>query len=546
MKQIFANRYTLTKKLGEGGMADVYLAFDSLLNRDVAIKLLRSSMALDPVSLLRFQREANSASSLNHPNIVEIYDVGEDEGYHYIVMEYVKGKTLKQLIAQRGAMEKHEAISIMDQLISAVIEAHEKNIIHRDIKPQNVIVKDDGTVKMADFGIATVADNLQLTQADTVLGSVHYLAPELARGESASFQSDIYALGITFYELLTGQVPHHGEQAVQIAMKHLNEEIPSVREFNASLPQAIENIVIKATAKNRRLRYLNASEMLDDLRSALSDKKKNVARLVLQLKNEHEETIQMDPVFGLEKKQPFYKTVVGMIVIGVSIISTILLLSFSGFFESLSPTVVVPDLINMTVDEAEDALINSGLSIGRVRYELTESTEKGLITKVSPTLNTEVDRGSTLTITVSEGIYVLVENYVGLNIDDVETLLQGTKINIKIERQAVSDVETGTIINQELLAPGTHLDPQRAYEIKFIVAAPAEFLIPQIVGLNVASAQGQLEALGASVEMVQLSTDGMSDAEKENLVYGVVVSIDPDPLTYYTQGSDNHITLSFY
>ena len=401
-------------------------------------------------------------------------------------------------------------------------------------------------LKWLIFGIATVADTLQLTQADTVLGSVHYLAPELARGESASYQSDIYALGITFYELLTGQVPHHGEQAVQIAMKHLKDDIPSVRDFNASLPQSIENIVIKATAKNKRLRYLNAQEMLDDLRTALSDKKKNVAKLVLQLKSENDETIQMDPVFGIEEKQPFYKSLTGMIVIGLSIVVTILLLSFGGFFESLSPTVVVPDLINMTVDEAEEALVNSGLSIARVRYELTESTEKGLITKVSPALNTEVDRGSTLTITVSEGIYVLVENYVGLNIDDVTSLLSTTKINIKIERQAVSDVETGTIINQELLAPGTHLDPQRAYEIKFIVAAPAEFLIPQIIGLNVASAQGQLETLGARVEMVQLSTDGMSDSEKANLVYGVVVDINPEPLTYYTQGSDNFITLSFY
>ncbi len=546
MKQVFANRYNLIRKLGEGGMADVYLAYDALLDREVAIKLLRSSMALDPVSLLRFQREANSASSLNHPNIVEIFDVGEDEGNHYIIMEYVKGKTLKQLIAQRGAMENHEAISIMDQLVSAVCEAHEKNIIHRDIKPQNVIVKDDGTVKMADFGIATVADTLQLTQADTVMGSVHYLAPELARGESASFQSDIYALGITFYELLTGQVPHHGEQAVQIAMKHLKDEIPSVRDFNASLPQSIENIIIKATAKNKRLRYLNTQEMLDDLRTCLSDKKRNVAKLVLSLKSENDETIQMDPVFGVEEKKPFFKSAIGVSVIIASIALTMLVLTVSGFFESLSPTVIVPNLVNMTMDEAEEALVNSGLSISRVRYELTEATEKGYITKTSPSSDAEVDRGSTITITISEGIYVLVDNYVGQNIDDVTRILEGTKISVKIERQAVSDVETGTIINQELLAPGTKLDPLRAYEIKFIVAAPAEFLIPQIVGLNVASAQGQLEALGAHVEVIQLSTEGMSESQKEKLVYGVVVEINPAPLTYYTQGSDNVITLSFY
>ena len=218
MLQVLASRYLIIKRLGEGGMADVYLAQDELLNREVAIKVLRGNLALEPVSLLRFQREANSASALTHPNIVEIYDVGEEEGLHYIVMEYIRGRTLKQLIAQRGALEKNEALAIMDQLISAVEEAHKKNIIHRDIKPQNVLIKDDGTVKITDFGIATVSDSLQLTQADTVLGSVHYLAPELARGESASFQSDIYSLGICFYELLTGEVPYRGETPVQVAM----------------------------------------------------------------------------------------------------------------------------------------------------------------------------------------------------------------------------------------------------------------------------------------------------------------------------------------
>lgn len=546
MKLLFANRYQLIKKLGEGGMADVYLAKDQLLNREVALKLLRSSMSLDPVSLLRFQREANSASSLSHNNIVEIFDVGEDEGYHYIVMEYVQGKTLKQLIAARGAMEKNEAISIMDQLISAMIEAHQKGIIHRDIKPQNVIVKDDGTVKMADFGIATVADSLQLTQADTVMGSVHYLAPELARGENASFQSDIYALGITFYELLTGQVPHRGDQAVQVAMKHLKDEIPSVREFNSSLPQSIENIIIKSTAKNKQLRYLNGQEMLEDLRACLNDKKRNVSKLILQLKNEHDETIQMDPIFSLDMKKPFFKTVWGIVVLGASIVATLYVLIFSGFFESISPTVMVPNLINMSISEAEDAIMDTGLSISRIRYELTESTPEGLIIKMSPEAESEVDRGSTLTLIVSEGIYMVVDDYVGQNIDDVKVLLASTKINIHIERQVREDVVTGTIVSQELLNPGDKLDPKRAYEIKFIVAAPIEFLIPQIIGLNVATAQGQLESFGAVVEMVQLSTDEMSESEKEKLVYGVVVSIDPEPLTYYRQGSDNAITLSFY
>ena len=547
MKSLLANRYHIVKRLGVGGMADVYLAHDAFLNREVAIKTLRASMAMDPVSLLRFQREANASSQLNHPNIVEIYDVGEEDSDHYIVMEYIKGKTLKELIGQRGAMEKHEAISIMDQLVSAVKEAHDKNIIHRDIKPQNILVKDDGTVKITDFGIATVSDQLQLTQADTVMGSVHYLAPELARGESASFQSDIYALGITFYELLTGQVPHHGDQAVQVAMKHLKDDIPSVREFNPSLPQSIENIIIKSTAKNKRLRYLNAQAFLDDLRSALSEKNRHVAKLVLSEEKSNDDTIMMDRVDVISNQKPkFFQTVFGMTILVVSGLLTIMLLAMSGMFESISPTVVVPDLTMMTLQEAEDALLDSGLSIGSIRYTLTDDIEAGLVVKTSPASNSELDRGSTLTLTLSEGKYIVLDNYVGQNITDVQNSLSDSKITIKIERIAIADVATGTIVNQELLLPGAKLDPKRSYEMKLVVASPIEFLIPQLVGLNIASAQSQLESLGAMVTLVQLSTDGLTEQQIAKLNYGVVVSISPDPLTFYTQASDNSITLSYY
>ena len=548
MTDMISNRYVLVKKLGEGGMADVYLALDTLLNREVAIKILRGSLSLDPVSLLRFQREANAASALNHPNIVEIYDVGEDSNQHYIVMEYIRGKTLKQLIAQRGAMEKHEAVSIMDQLVSAVVEAHKKNIIHRDIKPQNVLVKDDGTVKMADFGIATVSDALQLTQADTVLGSVHYLAPELARGEAASYQSDVYALGITFYELLTGQVPHRGDQPVQIAMKHLKDEIPSVREFNSHVPQSIENIIIKSTAKNKTLRYRSADEMLKDIQNALSDKMKNVPKLVLETQLENDDTILMDKIGQAPiQKSSFFKSFWGLSLVGLSILLTLLILGMNGTFNPLNRMVLMPELTNLTVDQAKDALVESSLTLStNIKYELTESTQEGLIVKTVPSSGTEVERGSTVTITVSDGIYFLVGDYVGRNIEEVKKVLSTQKITVRVETQSVQDVATGTIVNQELLSEGSKLDPKRQYEIKFIVAAPAEFLIPQIVGMNVASAQAQLEALGALVSMVQLSTDGLTDQQKSKLVYGVVVSVSPDPLTYYTQSTDNSITLSFY
>ncbi len=294
MNKMIAKRYMVIKHIGQGGMADVYVAVDMLLNREVAVKVLRGELSNDPVALLRFQREANASTALSHPNIVDIYDVGEENGYHYIVMEYVRGKDLKQLIAQRGALCKEEAVAIMKQLVSAVAEAHRCNIIHRDIKPQNVLIKDDGTLKVVDFGIALAQDALQLTQSDSVMGSVHYLAPEVARGEAATRQSDIYSLGIVFYELLSGEVPFHGEQAVQIAMKHMREEIPSIRKLNPQLPQAVENVILRATAKNKNFRYPNCEAMLQDLTTCLSPQRADEPRVVFKTPSEGNKTIAID------------------------------------------------------------------------------------------------------------------------------------------------------------------------------------------------------------------------------------------------------------
>ena len=269
MESRIGNRYIVRKSIGEGGMADVYLAYDAILKREVAIKVLRGELNEDPINLQRFQREASAITNLSHPNIVEVYDVGETNKKNYIVMEYVPGKTLKQLIKQRGAINTTEAINIMKQLVSATAHAHHNDIIHRDIKSQNVLIKDDGTVKLSDFGIASTGDsNQQLTQTDTVMGSVHYLAPELARGKPATVQSDIYSLGIVFFEMLTGDVPFHADTAVQIALKHMHDDIPSVRAFNPNIPQSVENIILRATAKEPEQRYGSADSFLYILSSS--------------------------------------------------------------------------------------------------------------------------------------------------------------------------------------------------------------------------------------------------------------------------------------
>lgn len=284
IKQV-ANRYDILSLIGQGGMADVYKANDTILNRVVAIKILREKLSNDAMTLVRFQREASAASRLSHPNVVDIYDVGESEDMHYIVMEYIRGRTLKQMIAQRGSLSVSESIHIMMQLTSAISHAHSHHIIHRDIKPQNVLVKDDGTVKITDFGIAIANDAVQLTLNNAVMGSAHYLAPETAQGKDASEQVDIYSLGIVFYELLTGSVPFSGKTPTEIAVKHLRQPIPYVRDFNQQIPQSVENIILKATAKNPEQRYKSADLMLEDLQHCMDWNKKNEERLIFETPN---------------------------------------------------------------------------------------------------------------------------------------------------------------------------------------------------------------------------------------------------------------------
>ena len=301
-KNVIADRYEVVSHIGQGGMADVFLAVDTILNRQVAIKILRADLSTDAVSILRFEREAQAAAALAHPNIVEIYDVGDYKGHHYIVMEYVTGKTLKQVIRSRGPLVNEEAVDIMKQLCSAISEAHSRGIIHRDIKPQNVIVKADGSIKILDFGIATAKGSMQLTQANNVMGSVHYLAPELAKGEAASPQSDIYALGIVLYEMLAGDVPFKADQAVQIALKHMREPMPDVRLINASVPQSIANVITRATAKDPNNRYGSCREMLQDISTCLRPERLNERKLVLhediQKQKKEQTNVKAEPARG--------------------------------------------------------------------------------------------------------------------------------------------------------------------------------------------------------------------------------------------------------
>ena len=560
MNKMIADRYMLVKHIGSGGMADVYIAMDTLLNREVAVKILRGELSNDPVALLRFQREAHASCALIHPNIVEIYDVGEDNGAHFLVMEYIRGKTLKQLIHLRGALSVDEAIAIMKQLISATHEAHKRGIIHRDIKPQNVQVKDDGTIKMVDFGIALAHDALQLTQNDSVMGSVHYLAPELAKGEQASYQSDIYALGIVFYELLSGQVPFSAEQPVQVALKHIREEMPSIRQMICDVPQSVENIILKASAKRKEYRYNSCLEMLQDLNTCLSPVRANEQKISFELVEEQSQgTIVMDQLKEVEKPKKTKKKsnvgkaagytvlILSLLVLAGAALAAMLFLT-QGF--SSNKKASVPACVGASVAECQEMLTEVGLQLNssNISYELTDGIKEGEIISISPDAGTELEKGSHVKIKVSKGTYLIMNDYIGLTVSAAKKQIAEDYENLRvIVTSEPSDEEPGTVIRQELLKPQDRFEPGKSYDVSLVISEYTTLVIPHnIMNMDVDEARQLLENMGAHVILSRLDAPTVEEGQTSDIVYNVVVSTSPSTGTSYTQEQGAYITLYFY
>lgn len=486
MEKLINNRYQVIRQIGAGGMADVFLATDPILDRLVALKIIRVDLASDPISLLRFQREAKAISKMDHANIVQVYDVGEYETRPYIVMEYVDGTTLKQLLKKRFIFPVTEALDIMKQLTSALIHAHNNDIIHRDIKPHNVLIKNDGTVKITDFGIAISHDTMQLTSSDTVLGSAHYLAPEIINGDNVSNLADIYALGIVFYELLTGDVPFNQGTPVQIAMAHINEEIPRVKEKNSTIPQSVENIIIKATAKEKTLRYQSAEELYHDLENALV--KPDVKKIDLN---------SMQPKNKNSNKLLF---ICGGISLATLIIFTLIL---SLLFKPAVPIekISIPNVLGKTKEEAIKILKNSNLTVSDTIEEVTsEVYNGGLVCGISPNLDEVVTSDTKIKLTLSKARQYTIPNFIGLNSSEVYKHFITNNILIKIKEEYVGSNEAaGTIVKQSLAANSTvELNNESTFEIS--VAIPEEKIyVPNVISLPIQEAKEKLEKLGFTV-----------------------------------------------
>ena len=469
------DRYEIIQTIGEGGMANVYLAKDVILDRFVAIKVLRGDLAGDDKFVRRFQREALAASSLSHPNIVEMYDVGEDNGMYYIVMEYIEGKTLKQLIKKRGALTLSECIDIMLQLTDGVDHAHASYIIHRDLKPQNIMIQDNGEIKITDFGIAMALNNTQLTQTNSVMGSVHYLPPEQASGKGATVKSDIYSMGIMLFELLTGNLPFKGDNAVEIAFKQIKDDIPSVRDINPSIPQSVENIILKATAKNPKNRYNSAKEMHDDLVTCLNSERANEPRIGFKYP-EHEGDISKKDLMleGRvdEKKEDDDDTdnktnIILWVLSGIFIIIILALIGIFLIYPSLTevPNVVIPDVSKMTVVEAEKALRKQGFDVAKdIEYIGDDEIEKGLVVKTSPSIGREVKKGTEIILYESSGkVAYSIENYVGKNYIEVKTILTNNYgLNVVIEKMEPEDDEDENLDPEKIIKQDLEVGTQVA------------------------------------------------------------------------------------
>ena len=547
--KIFAGRYRIIKQIGRGGMADVYLAKDLILDgEEVAVKVLRTNYQTDPIAVARFQREARAMADLDHPHIVRITDIGEEDGQQYLAMEYVAGLDLKRYIKEHHPLSNEEAVRIMGQILLAMRLAHTRGIVHRDLKPQNILLTPDGTAKVTDFGIAVAFAETSLTQTNSMLGSVHYLSPEQARGSKATVQSDIYAMGIIFYEMLTGHIPYDGDSAVTIALQHFQKPLPSVIAENPSVPQALENVVIKATAKKLTDRYQSVAEMYVDLSSSLSYNRRNEPKLVFNdttkadtktLPKVPQSTLTSIPKVQTQSPKPQtakpsqqasednYATKpvkkrkfrVRYMILLASIV--LVAASLIWILSRTPATIAIPDVAGQTVAEAKETLKKANFEIGEEKSEASEKVEEGRIIRTDPDAGTGRKEGTKINLVVSSGKQSFqLSNYIGRKSTDVIAELKQKKVPenlIKIEEEESSESEEGTVLRQSPSA-GTTYDLSKASTITLTIAKKVTSVaMPSYIGSSLEFTKNNLvQIVGikeANIEVVEVTTAPSGTAE---------------------------------
>lgn len=574
---LLSERYQIIKTIGGGGMANVYLARDIILERDVAIKVLRLEYANDEEFIARFDREAQSATSLSHPNIVNIYDVGEEDHILYMVMEYVDGMTLKEYIQLYGPIEVQEALDIMRQITAAIAHAHANDIVHRDIKPQNILIDTYGQVKVTDFGIAIALSATSLTQTNSILGSVHYLSPEQAREATATKKSDIYSIGIVLFELLTGRLPFSGQSPVSIALKHLQNDTPSIKRFNRNVPQSVENIVLKATAKDPLNRYETVYDMDDALETALDPENLNVAAYSPPVEPGEETRaipIITDDQFGQDvnqdtlihhtngstknypddnkvkskkasgkkkkkvpkqKKKRTKKWIIILLIVFLLLITGVVAMFFlPGLLEPKS--VLVPDVTEMEYGKAEDDLEALNLVVEQELIS-SEDIEKGLVIRSDPKAGRTVHEESTVTLYVSDGKEMVpFEDYVGRDYSQVEQLLNDADYDDVKAYEKNSDRPVGEIISQIQPAPGSEVVPSDTKVIFEISSGPKSVNLINLKGMTEEEVKAYLDSHHLKMNKNEENSDSVPKGE--------VIKQDPAADTPLEEGATVNVTIS--
>ena len=522
--KIIGNRYEVLEKIGIGGMATVYKAKDNILKRNVAVKVLRDEFTTDEEFIKRFNTEAQAAASLTHPNIVSIYDVGHEDNLYFIVMELIQGKTLKQIITEDGVLPWKWSINIAIQIASALEIAHKNNIVHRDIKPHNIIITEDGVAKVTDFGIAKAVSNSTITAFGTTIGSVHYFSPEHARGGYTDAKSDIYSLGVVMYEMMTGRVPFDADTPVSIALKHMQEKPVEPIKLNPSIPYAVNKIIMKAMQKEVALRYSSATEMLKDLNIVLKNPDGNTVMPEQNLENSY--TQRIPTIQGGEEMNPkekkvnaFFKKHKKAIMIAI-IILMVILIPVIGFYSTQAilnvgraKDVKLPNLVGKTIEEAEQELNKSKLKIEK-KEEFNSEIEAGKIISQNPPFieNYTVKENSTVEVVVSKGTEMTkVPKIIGMEYEEAEEEIK--KYNLQAEKidKVSKTVEKGIVIEQE---PAENTEIKAGEKVKIYVSCGnglKQIVTQYVIGKTEKDAKELLTKDGLEVEVVN-----EEDTTKEN------------------------------
>ncbi len=541
-ERILANRYRLTEQIGMGGMAIVYRAVDLRTGHNVAVKVLRPEYNEDNEFISRFQREAEAASKMTHHNIVNLLDVGMDGENRYLVMEYVQGKTLKTVIQERGKLSPALAGQIAIRILSALEHAHRNGIVHRDIKPQNILVHADGHIKVADFGIARIANSSTLTKGDNVMGSVHYFSPEQARGEGANATSDIYSTGVVLYEMLTGKVPYDGDNPVAVAMQHLHATPVPIQNLAPDVPPALIRVCMKAMEKNPAMRYQTARDMAADIRDALEnrqdhpvypEKELEVQQPKPQFKEENKTNSDTgrNQVTGPQKERVI--RILMTIILGIALV-TGLFFGVRAIFHQVTTTATVPAVLEMNVKDAEELLTREGLKYEEMFFN-NENVKVNTVFVQKPEADTVVRKGDTVLLSVSSGpAQLTMPELMGMNMDEATTLVRNMGLIPTFER-VISDSSQDTVVSQNPAAQ-TKVDKET---LVTITISGGKTTVPVLKNMTLAEAEDALRQNGLKMG-TSLNYVDTRNAKEHGKVSGQSPAVDMDVML------DTEVSLSIF